>query len=469
MSRQSKRVRRPAAALPPAMALSIAELKALIDTSGQRPLTEEETGKLHALATTLETMQAEYQSKTVSNKRLLEMLFGSPSERTRDVLKQGQPGSSPESEREAAAANDRQSDAAAPEKRKGHGRQGIAALTGAARIKVPHEVLAAGDPCPDPTCDGKVYPLKEPRHLVRITGVAPISACVYECARVRCNLCEEIHTAPAPEGVGEQKYDETVPAMLAMLRFGVGLPHPRIEKLQAGMGMPIASSTQWDLLDEAADEAEPAFEEIIRQGAQGQLFYQDDTWMQILKMTAEQRAEVLGEDDVEKRTGVFTTGIVSVNESVRIAIFMTGARHAGENLEQLLKSRAAGLPVPIQMCDASSNNTDGDFETLLANCCSQYPESGFIRMSSEICLGFQPNSMLMDRDKNSRLQGRQEGEQIGRGFPRRHPCRREARATPEHLECLALHLQIGRDVSARGCYTRMPQVIADHSDIGAGL
>jgi len=32
--------------------------------------------------------------------------------------------------------------------------------------------------------------------------------------------------------------------MIAMLRFGVGLPHPRIEKLQAGFGISSSSSVQ---------------------------------------------------------------------------------------------------------------------------------------------------------------------------------------------------------------------------------
>jgi hypothetical protein len=41
----------------------------------------------------------------------------------------------------------------------------------------------------------------------------------------------------------DQKYDATAAAMIAMPRFGVGLPHPRIEKLQAGFGIALPSST----------------------------------------------------------------------------------------------------------------------------------------------------------------------------------------------------------------------------------
>jgi hypothetical protein len=36
---------------------------------------------------------------------------------------------------------------------------------------------------------------------------------------------------------------------------------------------------------------------------------------------------------------MFTSGIVSVLKNIRIALFFTGHRHAGENLVALLKQR----------------------------------------------------------------------------------------------------------------------------------
>jgi hypothetical protein len=40
-----------------------------------------------------------------------------------------------------------------------------------------------------------------------------------------------------------------------------------------------------------------------------------------------------------------------------IALFFSGWKHAGENLAEVLKERAPGLPPLIQMCDALSRNT----------------------------------------------------------------------------------------------------------------
>jgi hypothetical protein len=61
-----------------------------------------------------------------------------------------------------------------------------------------------------PGCEkGRVYEQQDPPVLVRIVGQAPLAATVYELQRLRCNLCGEIYTAEAPEGVGEEKYEDT--------------------------------------------------------------------------------------------------------------------------------------------------------------------------------------------------------------------------------------------------------------------
>jgi hypothetical protein len=67
------------------------------------------------------------------------------------------------------------------------------------------------------------------------------------------------------------------------------------------------------------------------------------------------------------RTGVFTTGVVSVREECRIALYTTGPQHAGENLQDVLDHRPADLSAPIQMCDGLSRN-EPKSETIKANC-----------------------------------------------------------------------------------------------------
>ena len=67
-------------------------------------------------------------------------------------------------------------------------------------------------------------PQQEPRPLVRIVGQAPLAATVYKLEQLRCNACGQVFTAPAPEGVGPEKYDETAMAMIAQLKYGSGVP-----------------------------------------------------------------------------------------------------------------------------------------------------------------------------------------------------------------------------------------------------
>jgi hypothetical protein len=59
---------------------------------------------------------------------------------------------------------------------------------------------------------------------------------------------------------------------------------------------------------------------------------------------------------------------VSTGEGRKIALFFTGRQHAGENLAEVLKRRAAELPAPIQMSDALSRNTPKPIKLLVAHC-----------------------------------------------------------------------------------------------------
>lgn len=65
---------------------------------------------------------------------------------------------------------------------------------------------------------------------------------------------------------------------------------------------------------------------------------------------------------------MFTTGIVVCAGARKIALFFTGRRHAGENLNDVLAQRAAELATPLQMCDGLDRNVPEDFKVILANC-----------------------------------------------------------------------------------------------------
>jgi transposase len=115
---------------------------------------------------------------------------------------------------------------------------------------------------------------------------------------------------------------------------------------------------------------------LIRQAAGGEVVHNDDTTVKILELMGQRaKAEALAESGQQQakngspdRTGLFTSGVVATRQGQRIALFFSGPRHAGENLEEVLRRRAADLPPPIQMCDALSRNYPAELQTIVANC-----------------------------------------------------------------------------------------------------
>lgn len=125
-----------------------------------------------------------------------------------------------------------------------------------------------------------------------------------------------------------------------------------------------SSEKKKDLIqnEQTAIQIFPALDELIRQAAQGEIVHNDDTTMKIQQLIKE------NQEKSPDRTGMFTSGIVSVRDGRQIAIFATGRQHAGENLEDLLTKRDQDLPPPIHMCDALSRNIPKSLQTLLAHC-----------------------------------------------------------------------------------------------------
>lgn len=346
-------------------------------------LSPEDYRILKAVVNTLAyvTRVAEDQKTTIGQLRRL--LFGSSSEKTSKILllldrleeEQSEAAERTEASPEPAVP-EREPNLSPPPPEKqpapGHGRYGVQAYAGAQKIPVPHGRFRSGDACPE--CQkGKVYGLRDPGVLVRIIGQAPLQARIYELEKLRCHLCGEVFTADPPEGVGPEKYDPTAGSMIALLKYGSGLPFYRQEQLQGSLGIPLPSSTQWEIVRDLADVVAPAYQELIRQAAQGEVLHNDDTAMKILELGAQITSpEISPEEDAEEefsgRTGIFTSGIVSTSPAQQIALFFTGRKHAGENLAEVLAQRASELAPPIQMSDALSRNLPGELESIVANC-----------------------------------------------------------------------------------------------------
>jgi transposase len=343
----------------------------------EETLDEKHYVALKAVVDAYDTITDLVENKNTTIARLRKLLFGSPTEKTKTVL--GNDQDSPSSSARAGTASTSDVENVEKSPVKGHGRNGADSYAGAEKTVVRHESLQPGDPCPK--CEqGTVYETGRPGVLVRLVGQSPIQAKIYEIQKLRCNLCGIVFTAKTPEGIGTEKYDATSGSMVALLKYGSGMPFNRIEGLQDNLGIPLPASTQWDIVEAKAERIAPAFDELIRQAADGEVVYNDDTTVKILEMMGQRaKAAVFAEapsmedaDESSKkkpeRRGLFTSGIVSTREGRQIVLFFSGRQHAGENLKDVLSRRAETLAAPIQMCDALSRNLPADLETIVSHC-----------------------------------------------------------------------------------------------------
>ena len=319
------------------------------------------------LGTFVYVMQALQNAKT-SIKRFRQMLFGARTESQRNVLKPGAAQGNrglPVTQERSRETSQAQAPAAAPPHRPGHGRNGAQVYSKAPLVTVNPPGLLAGDRCPQ-CAEGKVYD-GTPRTIVKVFGQPPLAATVYQLCQLRCRLCDATFTGPMPKGMTTHKYDPSCAAMLALMRYGSGMPFYRLEGLQASLNVPVSDATQWDIVARAVPAPRAAFNELIVQAAQAPLLHSDDTPAKILALKWERaRLEALGQDPTAK--AINTSCIVAVLEQRQVVLFFTGHQHAGQNLADVLAKRARELEPPIQMSDALAANFTGEFETIIAKC-----------------------------------------------------------------------------------------------------
>lgn len=282
----------------------------------------------------------------------------------------------PDAERDNANGNDDNANGSdngeqpAKQQRKGHGRIPASAYECASVTAVAHPTLRAGNVCPG-CAHGKLYEVG-PATILRIIGQPPLASKRWDCDQLRCGGCGVVYTAAAPADAQGPKYTDSAAAMLALLRYGIGLPLNRLAQLQQNLATPVPATTQWEVVRDRVSAVEPVFYELVARAADGRILHNDDTSMPILEFMGKRRVALLAKGELvdPERTGLFTTAIVSVLDHRLIALFFTGRKHAGENLKDLLAQRDEALDPPIHMCDGLDRNRAQDHLVVPCNCIS---------------------------------------------------------------------------------------------------
>jgi len=314
--------------------VDLGELQTIVEATSERVLTEEEHRKLQA-----------------SHQLLADLILPDLQSETSAALEGAEDG-------DATDSND--GSKGRKSARKNAGRRPRSDFKGAKVVEVANTDYQVGQTCPC-GCGGKLYRYKRVAHFRHFTGQAPIQVTLYELEQLRSNGCETVYPASLPQGVGPEPYDATAVSTIALNRYGVGLPFYRQAKQLEVMGTPISPSVQYKIVSEALTKIGPVYEHLVKLAAQGKLAYFDDTSMRILDF-------VRADDD--KRTGIFTTGVVSVHGDYEISLLFTGRDHAGENRAKLVAQREPDLGAMILMSDALAANFVGldDEKEILANC-----------------------------------------------------------------------------------------------------
>ena len=315
--------------------------------------------KLEAHELTIRQLRQMFHLKTETSRVLLEPVSNDET----DELPPAQEGIPGEDHFSLEPARDQ----APIDKRKGHGRRPASAYTGATTVSYAHHTMEVGQRCP--ACHrGNLYDRTGPG-FIRVTGNPPFTATRHCPQKLRCATCGQEYEAELPEDIAQarqknERYAPSAKAMLALLKYGSGMPLYRLETLQDMLGIPFSTSTQWDILVEPAQQLLPILLSLYTTAArEGSIFYNDDTFVRIVKVRP---PEDTGHDP--KRTGLQTTAIVVQVGPRQITLYYSGRNHAGENLARLLSERGNDRDPPIQMCDAAARNIPRSLVTLLVHC-----------------------------------------------------------------------------------------------------
>jgi hypothetical protein len=144
----------------------------------------------------------------------------------------------------------------------------------------------------------------------------------------------------------------------------MGVPCLRQQTYQKILDFPLSHSTQWMLNEKLASSLIPILNLLCQLASNAPLIHVDDTSVKIVDEICSNR-----KNPDKERKGMFTTGLMSVDQERKIGLFFSGLQHAGENLSDILSKRQNEGSVKV-MCDALSRNTSNVTNIIKCYCLS---------------------------------------------------------------------------------------------------
>ena len=141
----------------------------------------------------------------------------------------------------------------------------------------------------------------------------------------------------------------------------MGLPYYRLAKMQDMLGVPIAVSTQSELMAAMMGPVHAVFNHLVTYAAQSRCLYQDDTGVKIQALLKENK------DASPARKGMYTSGFIAEGDH-KVVLYFSGRAHAGENFDTIIAHREEDKGTVLRMADALSANSKHAAAALEAKC-----------------------------------------------------------------------------------------------------
>jgi transposase len=157
---------------------------------------------------------------------------------------------------------------------------------------------------------------------------------------------------------------------LAIQKYFVGAPFYRQQTLQQLLGMPVGASTVFDQCEQLANAIRPLFACLLALAGKAARYWIDDTTNRILTQGPVSKPD-RRTGKPKERSGVYTSVAIAVRaEGQACVLYQTNVGHAGEWLDEILRTRPPTAPPPLIMSDASSHNRPSvlkDYHQALCN------------------------------------------------------------------------------------------------------
>ena len=272
----------------------------------------------------------------------------------------GEPESAPGGDGEKAPGDSK--------KTKGHRRNGARAFRMAQHLSHTLPLGVIGAVCE--ACKLAKMNRYQEKIVIRIVGQPLFRADLHHHEQARCRQCGHIVRAESPasvhEGIGTDsiRYGWSACAMLLVMHYFGGAPFKRLESLHQGWGIPMPDANQWTIVTTGDDLLLPLYRALEQHAIQKATNFRiDDTGSMVIALKKQIAAEIealvcLGESTKKVRTGINATGVYWETPNGPIVLFLTGRHHAGEIVDQLLRSRPLSSPTRVKCTDGASKNVD---------------------------------------------------------------------------------------------------------------